>query len=365
MANELQQRISALRSAERRFEPDAAWVRSTRAMLLKEVSRSIPSEPVRAHRQVSQFFRHFIPTQLTQLVRAPIIATLAVIVAALGGSVASVSAAEQSLPGDFLYSLKLATEQARLAFTATKEDKLKLKIEFTTRRGDELKTVAKGTTAEKPGRVVQAAEILKRDLNTVKQQLEDVRADSPSKNVVAVAKLVDQTTGQLVQQLQETKSDVPLETKEKITEAQAAAADTGVKALEVLVEKHQESEEVLGASEVVQAIQVHTKVVADVTHDPALVSSTTAVIELATSSSSLPSAVEQLKVATQNAFATQKTQEQLMASSSSTTDGTALTSSSSTVPTTSSTSSTVPTPTSTPATSSSTSSSSVQRTTPP
>lgn len=363
MPNELQQRIRALRSAERRFEPDAAWVRSTRGALLKSVSASLPTEPVRTHHKVSHFFRHFVPPQFTQLVRGPVIATVAMIVAALGGSVASVSAAEQSLPGDFLYSLKLATEQARLAFTATKEDKLKLKIEFTTRRGDELKTVAKSDVPEKPARVVQAAEILKRDLDTVKKQLEDVKADAPTKNVVAVAKLVDQTTGQIVQQLQDTKSDVSAETKEKLTEAQVVAADTGVKALEVLVEKHQQSNDVLGAPEVVQAIQDHTKIVANVTGDPALVSSTTAVIDTASSSTALPIAVEQIKVATQSAFATQKTQEQLMASSS-TTDGTLPSSASSTSMGATSTGQTVPT-SSVSSTASSTSSTSVQRTTPP
>jgi hypothetical protein len=362
MPHELQQRISALRSAERRFEPDAAWVRATRGALLKEVSRSLPTESVRAHHAISHFFRYFVPPQLRQLVRGPVVATLAIMIAALGGSAVSVSAAEQSLPGDFLYSLKLATEQARLAFTNTKEDKLKLKIEFTSRRGEDLKTVAKSDAPEKPGRVVQAAEILKRDLDTVKQQLEGVKADAPSKNVVDVAKLVDQTTGQLVQQLQETKSDVPAGTKEKLTEAQVAAADTGVKALEVLVEKHQQSNDILGTTEVVQAIQDHTKVVADVTGDPALVSSTTAVIDTASSSSSLPVAVEQIKVATQNAFATQKSQEQLIASSSSTTDGTLVSPSDSGATSTqvvpSSTTSTTQTTSSTPQTS-------VQGTTPP
>ncbi|MEO5928015.1 MAG: DUF5667 domain-containing protein [Patescibacteria group bacterium] len=365
MPNELQQRISALRTAERRFEPDAAWIRTTRVSLLKEVSRSLPTEPVRAHRQVSQFFRHFVPPQISQMLRGPVIAMAAVMVTALGGSVASVSAAEQSLPGDFLYSLKLATEQARLAFTATKEDKLKLKIEFTSRRGDELKTVAESDAPEKPGRVVQAAEILKRDLDTMKQQLDDVKSDSSSKNVVEVAKLVDQKTGELVQQLQDTKSDLPAETKEKITEAQVAAADTGVKALEVLVEKHQESSDALGASEVVQAIQDHTKVLANVTGDPALVSSTTAIIST-TTTTALPVAMEQLKAATQNAFATQKTQEQLMASSS-TTDGTtaASSSTSATMSATSTSGTPVGTTSSTSSTASSSTSSSVQKTTPP
>jgi hypothetical protein len=368
MSRDLQQRIRALRSVERRLEPDAAWVRATRTELLEKVHASLPAEPVRTTRKISHFFRHFIPVQLPQIVRGPVMATIAIFVAALGGSVASVSAAERSLPGDFLYSLKLATEQARLAFTTTKEDKLKLKLEFTGRRGDELESVAKSDAPEKPVRVVQAAEILKRDLNTVKKQLDDVKTDASPKKVVEVAKLVDQATGKIVQKLQETKSDIPAEAKGKITEAQAAAADTGVKALEVLVETHQESSEEISETWIVQAIQDHGRVVADVTGNTDVVSSTAVTIssETSTSSISLPIAVEQMKVATQTAFAIQKTQEDLASSSTAAVlpvEGASSTSSG-TEGTVSSTGAITPAASSS-STSSSSSSSSVQTVTPP
>lgn len=362
MSRDLQQRISDLRSVERRLEPEVAWVRATREELLIHVKSSLPTEPIRATRKVSYFFRHFVPPQFGQLLRGPVMASIAIFIAALGGSVASVSAAERSLPGDFLYSLKLATEQARLALTTTKEDKLKLKIEFTGRRGDELKSVAQIDAPEKPVRVAQAAEILKRDLDTVKQQLEDVKTDSSPQKIVEVAKLVDEATGQIVQRLQESKSDIPAESKGKITEAQAAAADTGVKALEVLVQTHQESGDDISEIWIVQAIQDHGRAVADITGDAGIVSSTAAVTlsqDATTSSLSLPNAVEQIKVATQNAFAAQKTEEDLASSSSST----PVISSGGATPT--STSSGASASSSTPHPSSPSTSSSVQTTTPP
>jgi len=295
-------------------------MRATRETLLMQVRNSLPTEPVQASRTVSHFFSHFVPRQFAQLLRAPVMATLAIFMAALGGSVASVSAAERSLPGDFLYSLKLATEQARLAFTPTKEDKLKLKVEFANRRGADLKSVSKIDVPEKPDRVEQAAEILKRDLNTVKQQLEEVKSAASSEKVVEAAKLVDESSNQLVQSLQETKFGLSDVTKGKIVEAQAAAADTSVRAIEMLVEKHQESEDSISETWVVQAIQDHAQALANVTGDASLASSTAPLAAPNTSSTiSLPAAVEQIKVATQTAFAGMALTD--LASSSSTATG--------------------------------------------
>jgi hypothetical protein len=370
MARDLQYRISDLRSAERRFEPDAAWIRATRENLLNTVSKSLPKEAVRPTRQVSHFFRHFVPPQFVQLLRAPVLASIFVFVAALGSSVASVSAAERSLPGDFLYSLKLATEQARLVMKPTTDEKLKLKVEFTTRRGEELKNVAQGNGDEKPGRVTQAAEILKRDLDTVKKQLQEVKSDGTSpQKVVEAAKLVDQTSNKLVQSLQDSKLDLPSDIKGKIIEAQEAAADTSVKAIEVLVEAHETSQDVVGEHEVVEALQGHTQVLVNITGDPAFASSTANLISSsvdATSTFSLPGAIEQIKVATQTAFANQKALENPLGAGSSTEMGA---NASSTASGATSTESVLPAPSSTSTssttTTSQTSTSSVRPTTTP
>lgn len=325
MSRELQERISNLRSIGGRVTPDDAWVKKTRETLLMQVRNSLPVEKTSSFSQIRLFVNHFVPAGVTHFFRGPLVATLSILAIIFGGSAASVSAAEQSLPGDFLYNLKLATEQARLALTSAKDEKLKLKLEFTSRRGDELKNVAKQTGSKKQDRVVKAAEILKRDLKTVKEQLEDVNKGSTSEKVVEVARLVDQKTNEIVQTLQMTKAEIPVETKEKITEAQAAAADTGVKAIEVLIEKNTESVGNLHEGELAEAMQKHTQTIVDATVEGSLTVSSTAQMRTITSvvsSSTLPysETMEQIKSATLEAFAAQKNAEQIqvIAASSST-----------------------------------------------
>lgn len=314
MPGDLQKRINDLRNIGKRIQPNESWVKATRETLLMQVKNSLPTGPVKTTERVKSIYRHFIPAQVAHLFRGPLVAAMSVLVIALGGSVASVSAAEQALPGDFLYTLKLATEQARLALTSASDEKLKLKLEFTSRRGDELKGVAKQNNSNKQERVVQAAEILKRDLNTVKKQLEDVRNGTASDKVVEVARLVDKKTNEIVQSLQLTKAEIPVEAKEKVTEAQVAAADTGVKAIEVMIEKNQESGTNIEEGEVVEAMQKHSQTIADATVEGSLtVTSTSPVLTITTVSSSMPltEAVEQMKTVSSQAFAAQKTAEQI------------------------------------------------------
>ncbi|MCI0479601.1 DUF5667 domain-containing protein [Candidatus Uhrbacteria bacterium] len=356
MSASLHERLRTLRTVTSRVEPDAAWMRSTRATLLMQARNSMPTAPVRSLQTAEQAFRFFAPHRLIHAMRGPVMAVFSILAIALGGSIASVSAAEHSLPGDFLYALKLATEQARLALTSAKEEKLKLKVEYTSRRGEELKKVASEDVPQKEERVAQAAEILKRDLKTVKEQLDDVRnTASDEKTVVEAAKLVDQKSGELVQALQETKTTLSDGSKSKVTEVQAAAADTGVKAIEVLAEKHEQSNESVPKDDVVRALQDYTKTVAGVTGSTSFTASSTALTDPESSSStSLQTTVQQVKVAAQQAFAEQKTAaDAATADAAATTDATASTSStdattSSTDATTSSTdataSSTEPTP---------------------
>jgi len=329
MSTELQKRLRQLRTAEMQTAPDRAWVQATRGTLLMQVRNTLPtSRKLSWAKRLREVVRYALPESFLGWISRPAMAALTLVVVLTGGSIMSVSAAEQSMPGDFLYGLKLATEQARLALTATKGEKLKLKTEFTARRIQELKQVV--ATDKKSEKVVQVTEILKRDMNTLKEQLADVAKEEPAAQATEAAKLVDQKSNEVISALQETKNEQSPQTKEKMTEAQSVAADAGVKALEVLVEKHQESKDLVPAEEVAQAIQDHAKVVAGATVlsaplDLASTLAPTSVIMSAsstlsdlqttstasTTSESLPAMVDQAKSATAQAFALQKAQDQL------------------------------------------------------
>jgi len=364
MSNEFQRRLRQLRTTEKRIVPDAAWVRATRATLLMQARNTMPAaESVTLIDRMRGAVKALVPQNMGEWMRRPLIVALSLVVVLAGGSMMSVSAAEQALPGDLLYSLKLATEQARLAFTPVKEERLKLKSEFTSRRVDELKQVA--DDSEHPDRVVQVAEILKRDLDTLKQQLDDVAQDAPGEKTVAAAKLVDQQTTDVMNALQQTKSQLSPENVGKVTEVQSAAADTGVKAIEVLAEQHRQSNDVVPAEDVAKAINDHVKTVTDVTSStPATIVSTStnpiingisvqALADIVTSStistttSALPTLIGQVKDATAQAFAQQKAKDQLeVAAAASGTDAVLPTATSSTEAASSSTSSALIVPTS-------------------
>lgn len=252
---ELLQKLASVRSTERGIVPDQAWVKSTRETLLMQVRNSAPVAPLRGQRQAKIAVQHFIPEKIMNLVRAPALALSAIVVAVMGGSIASVNASERSVPGDFLYPIKIASEQTRLALVSDKSDKLKLKTEFVERRVQEIKTIA-SATEKKPQLIKEAAAGLKRDLDTVKLQLADVNKNEQPAAAAEAAKLVDQKTEAIVNELKQVKTDISPEVGKSLSEAEAAAVHTGVSAIEVLIktQSNPDAQNVVSEADVLQSI---------------------------------------------------------------------------------------------------------------
>jgi len=230
---DLLHKLQSVRNTERGIVPDADFVMRTRENLMIQVKNSIPLASGSVH--VKSFsLKTFFSHRLFQIVRAPALAMFSVVVTIFGGSVLSVSASDRSLPGDFLYPIKIASEQTRLVLTSDKAEKLKLKAQFVDRRIEEIKAIATTEVPEKPVRLKQAAEVLKRDLNTVKLQLSEVK-DEDTMAAAEVVKIVDQKSSEIAEQLKQVKDDAPEEVKESLAEAQIAAVHTGVTAVEVLI----------------------------------------------------------------------------------------------------------------------------------
>ena len=286
---------------EHSIKPDAVWVQATRERLVSQMGQVAPATQVSSVERLRENYLSVIQ-RIGVVVRKPMMALASILLIVAGSSMMSVSAAERSLPGDFLYGLKLATEQARLAWVSSQEDKLKLKTEFTQRRVQELKTVA--STKNDDGRVQQVAEILKSDLSTLKDQLSDVKASASPENVVVAAKLVDQNSNEVISALQEAKAGLSPATQQTVTQAQSAAADTGVNAIEVLVEKNQESSTIVPVSDVAEAIQNHTDAVAAIAQLPLNISTSTSAAleasstELGASSTTVASLIASIATST-------------------------------------------------------------------
>lgn len=239
---EFQRKLQSIRSTERGITPDPAWVSRTRETLLMQVSNGLSAKPAPARHQLREFWRRFVPTQWLDVVRGPVLAVMSIMGIVAGGSIMSVSAAEQSLPGDFLYPIKLVSEQTQLIFAKSKSEKIKLKTGFVERRVKEIQAMAASNEPKRGERIKAAAETLRRDLDTVKNQLTEV-SDEKNKDdtvgqVVEAAKLVDQKSTEVAATLKDVKSTLPEEAQGKVAEVETAAVATGVKALQVLIDSH-------------------------------------------------------------------------------------------------------------------------------
>ena len=254
-------KLEAIRNIKRGITPDAAWVLRTREILLMQVGNSMPAASISMWSRWRMMGRSFLPSRWLAVVRGPMLAFLSVLSVALGGSIATVSAAERSLPGDFFHPVKLAIEQTRLAFTSGTKDKLKLKTEFLSGRLQEMRDIASSKGDERQARIKASAEMLKRDFDTVKTQLNEVtHQESVGQQLAETAKLIDQTSADALDALKKVKPSVSAEAQAKVAEAEVAAVNTGVKAVQILVVAHDTPhlKEVMSNEELIKSI--HGKV---------------------------------------------------------------------------------------------------------
>lgn len=229
--------IQLMRDTRRHIRPDGAWVLRTRHELLKSVRRETIRRPeVSLKERLKALVLAFIPRGTVDLIRGPVMAALSVIGMVLGGSLASVSAAERSVPGDILYPVKLAAEQARLMIEKEPPKKLKLKTEFVGRRAEEMKKIASTDVSKKSERMKEAADIMKKDLDTVKTDLHSVATKESALTAVEAAQDINKMGDQVTQAVKDVRALLPEEAKAQIIEVQTAAVTAGVRAVQVIID---------------------------------------------------------------------------------------------------------------------------------
>lgn len=116
----------------RQVKPSSSWLLHQKSFLLSEISKDEESkkEPSLVLPLFNfNLFKIFKPSFAIALAIVILITSLA--------TVSAISAAQNSLPGDFLYPVKTAFEKTQLTFTPGEANKTKLSIKFATQRMDE------------------------------------------------------------------------------------------------------------------------------------------------------------------------------------------------------------------------------------
>ncbi len=116
----------------KRIRPDSSWLLHQKSFLLSEISRDEKKERKPSlvlplfNFNVLKIFKPSFAVALAIIILITSLATIGVI-----------SAAQNSLSGDFLYPVKTVLERTQLTFTPSQESKTKLSIKFATQRMDE------------------------------------------------------------------------------------------------------------------------------------------------------------------------------------------------------------------------------------
>jgi len=271
------QRLKELRDLAGLTAPKPEWLKINREVLLMQVRNNIghPRESF-SFNKIWRGLNIFLPPQFVGYVVRPIIFIGILASTVFGGWITTVYASYNSLPGDVLYPIKLAAENVQTSL-ANKPQEIKLRMENAGRRAGEVNKIVKNNLPKKEVKVEEAVKHLKDDLEVVKVNLDSIKQDSAtgkSAETVEIAKAVDQKSIEIQKTLDQIKTDmaanavsilalnapVTAETvaaglatdkvEDQVKKATAVMVEIGVKAVEVIVEKHQVNSAVIGKEEI-------------------------------------------------------------------------------------------------------------------
>jgi hypothetical protein len=129
------------------------------------------------------------------------LAMFLVVIASSLGTIGAISAAQNSLPGDFLYTLKTTFENTQMTFAGTDENKIKLSIKFTNQRVDEFAQII--NDPEKKDNVETAVKNITEQLIATQDGMNKLK-DKNSEKAVEIAKLINEQTDSYKETLMKT-----------------------------------------------------------------------------------------------------------------------------------------------------------------
>ncbi|OGL66332.1 hypothetical protein A2856_01385 [Candidatus Uhrbacteria bacterium RIFCSPHIGHO2_01_FULL_63_20] len=154
-----------------------------------------------------------------------------------GGWVATVNASFDSVPGDTLYPVKLATERMQLAFSPSGERKARLHAEFAGRRLQEVSEISVSDRPDKTARLKAAVANFTQEVASANEQLAALGEESPAL-AVDLAVALEQKANEyeaLLTQTPTSQSDVDDEVagaREAVEQVNDTAVETLVSAQE-------------------------------------------------------------------------------------------------------------------------------------
>lgn len=239
-------------------KPRKEWVQLQRELLLSQIKSQ--SAARKQSRVLNTWFlvKSFMPTSVLRFAAKPLGALTVLAVFIFSTGMLGVNASKGSLPGDILYSVKRTSEKMQVGLAVSKEKEAALHVQFAEERVNEIEKVAQGKNSsdQKMKQISVAVDGLKDEMKKAQENLDQAK-DQPRKaqEVVAMAKVLDVKSEEISNRIEQKKLQVGDQIiVDKLSEAQVATTQAGVKALEVIVEKHEQGEVTMSEGELVKTI---------------------------------------------------------------------------------------------------------------
>lgn len=258
MQRELISKIKELKQ----IQPSQKWLDSTRYSLASQIVFEEDVKP-------SNFWSCFKGFQLDALV-------VCLFVIFIGGPWLAIKAAESSLPGELLYSVKKATEGIQTT-VVSENDRSQLHVEFAGRRLDELTKIAdESFTPLDSEAETEKVEQFKKVITCFKDNLAEVSvyAGGISKEqAIDIAKKAKR----MREDLDKTKEELPEEVQTDLAEAEKAIEEINYQILTTLIG---EDEEIVSSSDTASTTDEEILIFIEGTDTDKIVTSTGEVIEI-------------------------------------------------------------------------------------
>ncbi|MFZ2970480.1 MAG: DUF5667 domain-containing protein [Minisyncoccia bacterium] len=250
--------ISQLKSLKE-IEPNENWVVSVREEILTKAPYNDTISNFYAEKPSKMDSLAYIYESITKKHRfMPSLATMSIIL--LVGSFFTVTAAKSSLPGDPLYSIKLANENIVLAVSASEGDKAKIEIEQAGKRLEELTEISKKSSdLGQQEKVEQLVANFEQKVNSAQTRMAKINDSGEKKGVASVAKVINIQSEKYSDVLAKTSSNLPSVIQEKVSDKFARAISNtdkiNTQSLLIIIETKDGDESAMSDVEIVEKLK--------------------------------------------------------------------------------------------------------------
>jgi len=230
--------VKKIKNLESVGRPRESWVLSNRNILMSQINPGARQNETPA---TNYYFQYFSQTFNQMVLRPALVALL--VVGVYFSYTATVMTAKASLPGEALYPLKILTERMQIAAAIGDEAKVKLKMDFVSRRGDELQQLVRIVEDDqsKIEKISQTVKNITQEVNDVKKQLDSIITDSSAASAISTAKVIDEKTLKVEKDIVDAHAVLTTEVKKEVAQdvkdAIVKAEEVGTKALTMIIDK--------------------------------------------------------------------------------------------------------------------------------